>query len=98
MLDMPRKRKSYQNTYKLSPDEKPPTGKIREVMSEIVKGTCEEQDFVRASSSNVVLALTTELQRRIKSLCPKRHRSCLQTFFVQSNDQGKHNIIMRHNL
>ena len=89
VLDMSKKRKNYENTYKLTPDEKPKMVKIRATMADIVRGTCEEQDYQRASNSNVIVALNTELQRRVKTLCPDRHRCCVQTFFVENKDQGK---------
>ena len=86
---MSKKRKNYQNTYKLSPDEKPEIAKIREMMTDIVHRTCEEQDYDRAAATNIILALNNELQRRIKIICPKYHRCCVQTFLVQNKDQGK---------
>jgi hypothetical protein len=87
VLDMTKKRKNYQNTFKLGPDEKPQMGKIREMMTDVVRGTCDEQDYARASNSNVIVALNTELQRRVKTACPSRHRCCVQTFFVENKDQ-----------
>ena len=40
VLDMTKKRKNYQNTFKLGPDEKPQMGKIREMMTDVVRGNC----------------------------------------------------------
>ena len=45
-------------------------------------------DYDIASQNSVmVTSLTTEIQRRLKSVCQKRYRVIAQVFFIENNDQ-----------
>ena len=48
-------------------------------------------DYDIASQNSVmVTSLTTEIQRRLKSVCQKRYRVIAQVFFIENNDQDVH--------
>ena len=48
-------------------------------------------DYDIASQNSVmVTSLTTEIQRRLKSVCQKRYRVIVQVFFIENSDQDVH--------
>ena len=42
---------------------------------------------IASANSTMITSLTTEIQRRLKSVCERRYRLIVQVFFIENNDQ-----------
>ena len=42
---------------------------------------------IASANSTMITSLTTEIQRRLKSVCERRYRLIVQVFFVENSDQ-----------
>ena len=42
---------------------------------------------IASSNSQMIMSLSTEIQKRLKSIVAKRYRICVQVFFIENSDQ-----------
>merc|ERR1712142_8201 len=87
ILDMQRRRKNYENTYKTEPDEKPQMKLVRETITDIINVTCDGLETNQAFHMGLTTTLNSEVHARLKKIIPKRHRFVVQTFLIEHNDQ-----------
>ena len=72
------KKPNYLNTYKTEPDEKPKMRDIKELMTHILAGTCEEITYEETLDREICQVINNEVHLRIKPLLPKRYRMITQ--------------------
>jgi len=87
ILDIQRRRKNYENTYKTEPDEKPQMKLVRDTISEIINVTCDGLEANHAFHMGLTTTLNSEVHARLKKIIPRRHRMVVQTFLIEHNDQ-----------
>ena len=42
---------------------------------------------IASQNSTMISSLTSEIQKRLKTMCEKRYRIIAQVFFIENNDQ-----------
>ena len=72
------KKPNYLNTYKTEPDEKPKMRDIKELITHILAGTCEEITYEETLDREICQVINNEVHLRIKPLLPKRYRMITQ--------------------
>merc|ERR1712189_29001 len=82
-----KKRKNYQNTFRLAPDEKPKIGEIRNDLQKSLDASCMDVEYHMIEPVRFSKSITQSMHMALKNLIPSRYRFTVQTILIEEADQ-----------
>ena len=76
-----KKRKNYENTFRLEPDQKPKVGEIRKELQKSLDASCMDVEYQVIEPVRFSKSITQSMHTALKSLVPARYRFTVQEFF-----------------
>ena len=83
----PKKRKNYENTYRLGPDETPKLGELQDQLQKLLDASCLDVDYSLIDSARFSKSVTQSIHKQLVDLIPPRYRFTLQTFVIENGQQ-----------
>ena len=83
----PRKRKNYENTYRLGPDETPRLGELQDQLQKLLDASCLDVEYSMIDPVRFSKSVTQSIHKQLVDVIPPRYRFTLQTVVIENGQQ-----------